>query len=60
MNELENIRRFCSDYICKTIGEKYDSTPWMNKLELYALYKQIRLKIGGNYATKVCNDGQEN
>lgn len=39
---LEDIRKFCSDFIRKHLGEEYDVTPWMDKLRLYSLYLSIK------------------
>lgn len=39
---LEEIRKFCSDFIRKHLGEEYDATPWMDKLRLYGLYLSIK------------------
>lgn len=40
--QLEDIRKFCSDFIRKHLGEEYDVTPWMDKLRLYSLYLSIK------------------
>ena len=40
--ELEDIRKFCSDFIREHLGEEYDATPWMDKLRLYGIYNSIK------------------
>ena len=40
--QLEDIRKFCSDFIRKHLGEEYDTTPWMDKLRLYSIYNSIK------------------
>lgn len=40
--QLEEIRKFCSDFICKHFGKEYDATLWMDKLRLYGIYNSIK------------------
>lgn len=40
--QLEEIRKFCSDFIRKHFGEEYDATPWMDKWRLYGIYNSIK------------------
>ena len=40
--QLEDIRKFCSNFIRKHLGEEYDATPWMDKLRLYSIYNSIK------------------
>lgn len=40
--QLEKIRKFCSDFIRKHFGEEYDATPWMDKWRLYGIYNSIK------------------
>lgn len=40
--QLEEIRKFCSDFIREHLGEEYDATPWMDKLRLYGIYNSIK------------------
>jgi hypothetical protein len=58
--QLEDVRKICSNYIREYLGEEYDTTPWMDKLHLYGLYKAIKIQEGDKNAAKVCNSGQEN
>ena len=39
--QLEDIRKFCSDFIREHFGEEYDATPWMDKWRLYGIYNAI-------------------
>ena len=54
--QLEEIRAFCSKYIRENIGEQYDITPWLDKLNLYAVYKE--LKRHKEQYEKIYNSGQ--
>lgn len=54
---LEEIRTFCSKYIRENIGEQYDITPWLDKLNLYSVYKELK-KRKERYE-KICNPGQD-
>ena len=45
-DELEKVRKFCSDWTIENFGKEYDTTPWMTKLDLYSLYKYI---LGEDY-----------
>jgi len=56
--QLEDIRKICSNYIREYLGEEYDATPWMDKLRLYGIYNAIKIQEGDNDATKVCDSGQ--
>ena len=56
--QLEDVRKICSNYIRDYLGENYDITPWMDKLQLYGLYKAIKIQEGDNDAAKVCDSGQ--
>lgn len=40
--QLEEIRKYCSDFICKHLGKEYDATPWMDKWRLYGIYNSIK------------------
>ena len=40
--QLEEIRKFCSDFIREHLGEEYDATPWMDKWRLYGIYNSIK------------------
>ena len=53
---LEEIRVFCSKYIRENIGEQYDITPWLDKLNLYSVYKD--LKKHKEKCEKIYNSGQ--
>ena len=53
---LEEIRAFCSKYIRENIGEQYDITPWLDKLNLYSVYKELK-KHKEKYE-KIYNSGQ--
>lgn len=53
MCTLEEKREICSKYIRNKYGEKYDFTPWWDKLQVFAYYKEITK--GDNYATEICN-----
>lgn len=53
---LEEIRDYCSKYIREYLGEQYDITPWLDKLNLYSVYKELK-RHEENYA-KIYNSGQ--
>ena len=38
---LDEIRQFCSDWICGHFGKEHDTTPWMDKWRLYGMYAAI-------------------
>lgn len=54
--DLDEIRKYCSEYIRKNLGEQYDITPWLDKLNLYSVYKELK-RHEENYA-KIYNSGQ--
>jgi len=56
--QLEDIRKICSDYIREYLGEEYGATPWMDKFRLYGIYNTIKVQEGDNDAAKVCDSGQ--
>lgn len=41
LGTLDEIRQFCSDWICEHLGKEYDTTPWMDKWRLFGIYAEI-------------------
>ena len=54
--DLDEIRKYCSEYFRLNLGEQYDITPWLDKLNLYSVYKELK-RHEENY-TKIYNSGQ--
>ena len=52
---LEEIRKICSDYIRNNLGEEYDMTKWMDKFQLYSIYRDVCKIKGENYGSEICN-----
>ena len=52
---LEEMRKFCSNYIIQHYGKAMDSTPWWDKWRIIGTFKALKEEVKNE---QICNFGQ--